>query len=125
VPRGQTPFFPAAPANRKRKNDPQADLNGGRLDSIGGRAGLKEGYSRVSRPGIINKGSVQNNGKKTYKYVKVRGAFIDRTGKTIDTDWTYAVGSEGLRPGEKSSFRMSVPVFSNFMMAEATIFEAD
>ena len=33
---------------------PQADLNGGRLDSIGGRAGLKEGYSRVSRPGIIS-----------------------------------------------------------------------
>ncbi len=74
---------------------------------------------------IVCKGSVQNNGKKTYKYVKVRGAFSDRTGKTIDTDWTYAVGSEGLRPGEKSSFRMSVHAFSNFMMAEATIYEAD
>lgn len=70
MPRGQTPFFPAAPANRKRKNDPQADLNGGRLDSIGGRAGLKEGYSRVSRPGIINHNSEENYSIDEQEYIQ-------------------------------------------------------
>ena len=28
--------------------------------------------------------------------------------QVVDTDWTYAVGAEGLAPGESSTFRMSV-----------------
>lgn len=60
---------------------------------------------------LVYKASVKNNGKKTYKYIKVKGAFLDRNGKTVDTDWTYAVGSEGLRPGEKSSFACQYQYF--------------
>ena len=53
-------------------------------------------------------GTVTNNGSHTYTFVKVKGAFQDSSGTTLDTDWTYAVGSEGLAPGETTSFRMSV-----------------
>ena len=34
--------------------------------------------------------------------------YQSRTGKVIDTDWTYAVGSEGLGPGESCKWKMSV-----------------
>ena len=54
-------------------------------------------------------GTITNNGKKTYKYVKIKGSFKNSSGTVLDTDWTYAVGSEGLAPGESKTFRMSVP----------------
>ncbi|MDO4749115.1 MAG: FxLYD domain-containing protein, partial [Eubacteriales bacterium] len=54
-------------------------------------------------------GSVKNNGTKTYKYIEVKGSFKDSGGDVVDTDWTYAAGSEGLSPGESSTFRLSVP----------------
>ena len=55
------------------------------------------------------KGSVENTGSRTYEFVKIKGAFVDSDGNVIDTDWTYAVGSEGLAPGEKKTFELSVP----------------
>ena len=54
-------------------------------------------------------GTITNNGKKTYKYVEIKGSFKNSSGTVLDTDWTYAVGSEGLAPGESKTFRMSVP----------------
>lgn len=53
-------------------------------------------------------GSVKNTGNKTYKYIEVKGAFKDSAGNVIDTDWTYAAGSEGLSPNESTTFRLSV-----------------
>lgn len=54
-------------------------------------------------------GKVTNTGSTTYTFVKIKGAFKTSSGSTVDTDWTYAVGSEGLAPGESATFRMSVP----------------
>lgn len=54
-------------------------------------------------------GTITNTGSKTYKFVEIKGAFKNSAGDIVDTDWTYAVGSEGLAPGESSTFRMSVP----------------
>lgn len=53
-------------------------------------------------------GSITNRGTQTYYFVKIKGSFTDYSGTVIDTDWTYAVGSEGLAPGETKTFRMSV-----------------
>lgn len=53
-------------------------------------------------------GKVTNNGKKTYRFVTIKGSFENSYGTVVDTDSTYAVGSEGLAPGESKSFRMSV-----------------
>ena len=57
----------------------------------------------------IATGTVTNTGSHTYTFVKIKGSFEDSGGTVVDTDWTYAVGSEGLAPGESKSFRLSVP----------------
>lgn len=53
-------------------------------------------------------GKVTNNGNKTYRFVTIKGSFENSYGTVVDTDSTYAIGSEGLAPGESKSFRMSV-----------------
>lgn len=52
--------------------------------------------------------TVTNNGRKTYTFIEVKGKFKDSSGTILDTDWTYAVGSEGLAPGESTTLRLSV-----------------
>ena len=64
-------------------------------------------------------GSVKNTGKKTYKFIEVKGAFKNYSGTVLDTDWTYVVGSEGLAPGESSTFRMSIP--KNYDVSSCTV----
>lgn len=66
-------------------------------------------------------GTVTNNGSNSYSYVEVKGSFKDSSGTTVDTDWTYAVGSEGLSPGESSTFRMSVPKNSEIESCSVSI----
>jgi len=75
-----------------------------------GYSDLKITTDRVSSNSsyTICTGSVKNNGTKTYYYIEVKGAFKDSSGNVIDTDWTYAAGSEGLAPGESTTFRLSV-----------------
>lgn len=64
-------------------------------------------------------GKITNQGKKNYSFVKVKGAFKNSSGTVLDTDWTYAVGSEGLDPGESKSFRMSVP--KNYSISSCSV----
>lgn len=52
--------------------------------------------------------TVTNNGMRTYTFVEVKGIFKDSSGTVLDTDWTYAVGLEGLAPGESVSIKLSV-----------------
>lgn len=103
------------------KNGDDVYKKGGRISSASkststtvaesGSSALKITVDRVTSNSSysICTGSVKNTGKKTYKYVEVKGAFKDSQGNVVDTDWTYAVGSEGLEPGESSTFRLSVP----------------
>ena len=53
-------------------------------------------------------GSITNRSNATVKFVEVRGSFMNSYGNTVDTDWTYAVGSEGLKPGESTKFKLYV-----------------
>ena len=39
-----------------------------------------------------------------YRYVKVKAQFKSYSGSIVDTDWTYAVDSAWLEPGESKSF---------------------
>ena len=52
-------------------------------------------------------GKITNTGSRTFTFVKKKGKFSNYSG-IVDTDWTYAVGSEGIEPGETVTFRMSV-----------------
>lgn len=73
----------------------------------------------------IAEGTMRNNGFDTYEFVKVKGAFITNTGEVVDTDWTYAVGEEGLEPGETTSFRMSVDKDYDITDCRVTIIDFD
>ena len=39
-----------------------------------------------------------------YRYVKVKAVFKNYSGSIVDTDWTYAVDSTWLEPGESKTF---------------------
>ena len=39
-----------------------------------------------------------------YRYVKVKALFKNYSGSIVDTDWTYAVDSTWLEPGESKTF---------------------
>ncbi|WP_286904504.1 FxLYD domain-containing protein [Clostridium sp. UBA1652] len=53
-------------------------------------------------------GTVTNVSSKKVEFIKVKGLFKDKNGSVIDTDWTYAVGEEGLAPNESKKFTLSV-----------------
>ena len=53
-------------------------------------------------------GTVYNAGSSKVTFVKIKVSFKDSRGQVIDTAWTYAVGSEGLNPGESKKFSCSV-----------------
>lgn len=73
----------------------------------------------------IATGTVYNRSSKTIKFVEVKASFKDRSGKVIDTDWTYAVGSEGLAPGESSTFRCSITKNINVNSVSMSLIEFD
>ena len=53
-------------------------------------------------------GSITNNSDYTVKFVKIKGSFESSSGAVIDTDWTYAVDSAGLAPGESCKWELHV-----------------
>lgn len=70
-------------------------------------------------------GTITNNGKNTYKFVQIKGAFKDSSGNVLDTDSTYGVGSEGLAPGESTTFRMSIHKNSSVTDCSVSIYDYD
>ena len=51
-------------------------------------------------------GTVQNFLHRTVKFVKVKLELLDSNGKVVDTDWTYAVGVEGLNYRDSKPFEI-------------------
>ena len=70
-------------------------------------------------------GTVTNVGQHLYRFVTIKGGFTDSNGKVVDTDDTYAVGKEGLSPGESCTFRMSVPRNISIKKCAITIIDYD
>ena len=70
-------------------------------------------------------GTITNNSDTTVSYVKIKGAFETRTGTVVDTDWTYAVGGEGLAPGESCKWKLSVTKDSSIQECKITILDYD
>lgn len=73
----------------------------------------------------IAKGTLTNNSDETVSFVKIKGAFETSSGKVVDTDWTYAVGNEGLAPGESCKWKMSVPKDYKISDCTVTVFDYD
>ncbi|MBR3954379.1 MAG: zinc ribbon domain-containing protein [Clostridia bacterium] len=70
-------------------------------------------------------GTVTNNGTRTYKFVEIKGSFKKSSGTVVDTDSTYAVGGEGLAPGESKTFRMSVTKNYDIKKCDISIIDYD
>lgn len=70
------------------------------LFEIVDREGTKE------RDYIYTKAAIKNISNDTYSSIKVKVTHYDANMNVIDTDWTYAVGSEGLRPSEQKQFQI-------------------
>lgn len=68
-------------------------------------------------------GSVKNNTDETVTFVKVKISIVDSSGSIIDTESTYAVGSEGLAPGESSKFECYVKRSSNASSFKAYVYD--
>jgi hypothetical protein len=55
-------------------------------------------------------GKVRNTGSSSYDFVKVKIEWLDRNNNILDTDWTYAVGGEGLDPSAAKSFKIMTEI---------------
>lgn len=77
-------------------------------ESVYNAINISETYIYKDSSYVHCSGTITNNGKEKYKYVKVKGAFKDSDGNVIDTDWTYAIDSTELSPGESKKFDLSV-----------------
>lgn len=67
----------------------------------------------------IAEGTITNNSNQTVSFVKIKGSFENSSETVVDTDWTYAVGSEGLAPGESCKWRMSVK--KDYLINDCTV----
>lgn len=70
-------------------------------------------------------GTITNNGDESFEFVKVKGAFKDSSGNTIETGDTYAVGSEGLAPGESTTFKIYCEKNSKVKSCDVTVYDYD
>lgn len=55
-------------------------------------------------------GTVHNVSSSTHYYVKVKVTYYDNNNTVLTTDWTYVVGSEGIRGGENQQFEIMTKV---------------
>lgn len=53
-------------------------------------------------------GTVRNKGSVTHSFIKVTVTLYDEYGNVVNTDYGYAVGDEGLAPGEAKQFDIMV-----------------
>ena len=51
-------------------------------------------------------GTATNNSSKAVSFIKIKIALKDSSGTVTDTVWTYAVGAEGLAPGESTQWKV-------------------
>lgn len=66
----------------------------------------KETHYAQTTDYIIAEADLYNKGDVTVYFVKVKVEMLDENKNVIDTEWTYAVGGEGIKPGAKAHFDM-------------------
>ena len=54
----------------------------------------------------MTKGFIKNDGSVSYTYVKAEVTYLDADGNVLDTDWTYAVDSQPLKPNDRRSYEI-------------------
>ena len=77
--------------------------------SSGGSSNSSEAVLQISNVSVQTNsvatyctGTIKNNVNVTFKFVQVKGSFKDGSANVIETGDSYAVGGEGLSPGESA-----------------------
>lgn len=70
-------------------------------------------------------GTVHNISGSTHYYVKVKVTYMDENKDVLTTDWTYAVGSEGIKGGENQQFEIMTKVSGTVGYYRCEILEWD
>lgn len=55
---------------------------------------------------VYCKGYIKNVSDIPHSYVRIKVVYYDKDNNILDTDWTYAVSSEGIYPEERKSFEI-------------------
>lgn len=66
-------------------------------------------------------GYVTNLTDRVLSFIKIRGDFTDENFNVQDTDYTYAIGAEGLAPNSKKSYDIMVPYNQSITKCKAVI----
>ena len=66
-------------------------------------------------------GHVQNVGPEPHSFVQVSVAWLDETDELLHSDWTFAVGGEGLAPEQQTSFQFDAPLHPAVKRCRLTI----
>lgn len=86
----------------KTNNDVSGNIGAGSDSITVGGVTIKGTYHGTSNPYVS--GTATNNSSKTVEFIKIKVALKDSSGKVTNTVWTYAVGAEGLAPGETTQW---------------------
>jgi hypothetical protein len=78
-------------------------------DSAAAECKIEDARGYVEGSFMYLKGRVRNDGQDPVKFVKVEVEWLAKDNTVIDTDSTYAVGSDELRPGGAKSFEIMTP----------------
>ena len=70
-------------------------------------------------------GTITNMGNVSYRFVKVKGNFKDSSGQTVEIGSSYAVGSEGLSPGESTTFTIHCTENRNIQNCSVEVYDYD
>ncbi len=71
----------------------------------------------------IVSGIIKNNGLNFYQNVKIQGDFYDKDGNLVYSNSSYAVGAEGLSPGEDMSFKEIIPIDADISKCTVKVIE--
>lgn len=69
---------------------------------------FEEVEGKIDGDWVRIEGKIRNNGSGEVSFIKIGVELLDSEGKVLDTDWTYAVSSEGLKPGVAKSFDLTI-----------------
>ena len=113
----------STPTEFSRKSNNKSSINNNSLDTrylTISNVKVESNSSYTVCTGVI---TVSATSPYRYRFIEVKGAFKNAYGNVVDTDSTYAIGSEGLDPGESKTFRLSVPKDSSIKSCSVSILE--
>lgn len=99
------------------------DASSSRVSASDLKVKIEDFYTKRSY--MYVEGTLKNNSDTTVYYVKIKVSFKDSSGAVIDTDWTYAVGSEGLAPGESCKWDVMQSNDSRVTSCGASVIDFD